>query len=84
MTLRSQERSGLIRRWNHDIVVVADGASRCVYRDRVDIDAGPLTAVVAGYARWFYRLRQSRWRALAPELARGDLNGPPHPHQPHT
>jgi ligand-binding SRPBCC domain-containing protein len=71
MTLHSRERSGPIRRWNHDIVVVAAGPDRCVYRDRIDIDAGPLTAAVAAYARWFYRSRQRRWRALATELADG-------------
>ena len=69
MTLRSQERGGPIRRWNHDIVVTPVDGSRCSYRDRIDIDAGVLTAVVVGYARWFYRTRQRRWRALAKTLA---------------
>jgi ligand-binding SRPBCC domain-containing protein len=69
MTLRSKERGGPIRRWNHDIVVTPVDGSRCSYRDRIDIDAGVLTAVVVGYARWFYRTRQRRWRALAKTLA---------------
>jgi ligand-binding SRPBCC domain-containing protein len=69
MTLRSQERGGPIRRWNHDIVVTPVDDSRCTYRDRIDIDAGGLTAVVVGYARWFYRIRQRRWRELAGKLA---------------
>ena len=74
MTLRSQERGGLIRRWNHDIVVTPVDDSRCTYRDRIDIDAGVLSAMVGGYARWFYRIRQRRWRALARTLAVGGLN----------
>ncbi len=36
-----------------------------LYRDRVEIDAGLLTPVVAALARVFYRHRQGRWRALA-------------------
>jgi ligand-binding SRPBCC domain-containing protein len=69
MTLRSQERGGPIRRWNHDIVVTPVDDSRCTYRDRIDIAAGGLTAVVVGYARWFYRIRQRRWCELAKTLA---------------
>ncbi len=69
MTLRSQERGGPIRRWNHDIGVTPIDDSRCTYRDRIDIDAGLLTAVVVRYARWFYRTRQRRWRELAKTLA---------------
>ena len=60
-----RESGGLIRRWNHDIIVVAAGDSRCNYRDRIDIDAGIFTPAVVLYARWFYRARQHRWRALA-------------------
>ncbi len=74
MTLRSQERGGPIRRWNHDISITAIGDSRCTYRDWIDIDAGALTPVVVGYARWFYRTRQRRWRDLGETLAAG---GPP-------
>lgn len=76
MTLSSQERGGLIRRWNHDIIVVAGSDSRCTYRDRIDIDAGVVTPVVVGYARWFYRTRQRRWRELARTLRR-NADGPP-------
>jgi len=65
MTFSSRESGGLIRRWNHDIIVVASDDSRCNYRDRIDIDAGIFTPAVVLYARWFYRTRQRRWRALA-------------------
>jgi len=65
MTFSSRESGGLIRRWNHDIVIVATDDSRCNYRDRIDIDAGIFTPLVVLYARWFYRIRQRRWRAIA-------------------
>jgi hypothetical protein len=69
MTLSSRESGGLLRRWNHDIFVVAAGNSRCDYRDRIDIDAGIVTPFVVLYARWFYTMRQRRWRELAKALA---------------
>lgn len=68
MTLSSAEHGGLIRRWNHDIVVAPLTESSCVYRDTIDIDAGVFTPAVALYARWFYYMRQRRWRQLAPKL----------------
>jgi hypothetical protein len=71
MTLTSHEHGGILRRWNHDIVVTPAGADRCVYRDRIDIDAGAFTRPVVLYARWFYRMRQRRWRALAGRLTNG-------------
>ncbi|MFP5487969.1 MAG: hypothetical protein ACLGHQ_06650 [Acidimicrobiia bacterium] len=69
MTLRSEEHGGVVRRWHHDIVVAPLDGERCTYRDRIDVDAGPLTPVVAAWARVFYRIRQRRWRELAPTLA---------------
>jgi hypothetical protein len=68
MTLSSQEGGGLIRRWNHDIIVAPLDEASCEYRDVIDIDAGIFTLGVALYARWFYYMRQRRWRALAQEL----------------
>lgn len=65
MTLRSQERGGLLRRWDHDIVVTPVDDRRCRYRDRIEIDAGIATPFVVAYARWFYGVRQRRWRVLA-------------------
>lgn len=67
-TLGSVEKGGLIRRWQHDIVVTPINSQRCAYRDRIEIKAGIFTRPVALYARWFYRMRQRRWRALAREL----------------
>lgn len=64
-TMSSREYGGLITTWNHDIEVVPIDAATCRYRDRIEIEAGVVTPVVVVYARWFYRLRQRRWRALA-------------------
>jgi hypothetical protein len=41
----------------------ADGTTH--YTDRVEIEAGLLTPLIAGFARVFYAHRQRRWRALA-------------------
>lgn len=43
------------------------------YEDRIVIDAGVPTPVVAAYAAGFYRHRQRRWRALARLLRAADL-----------
>jgi hypothetical protein len=67
-TLSSREHGGLLRSWNHDIVVTPIDDAQCTYRDRIEIDAGLFTPLVAVYARWFYRMRQRRWRALATGL----------------
>jgi hypothetical protein len=68
-TLSSREHGGLLKSWNHDIVVTPIDDAQCSYRDRIEIDAGLFTPLVAVYARWFYRMRQRRWRALAKGLA---------------
>ena len=68
-TLSSREFGGLITTWNHDIEVVPIDAVTCRYRDRIEIDAGIMTPVISLYARWFYRMRQRRWRALARGLS---------------
>ena len=64
-TMSSREGGGLVKSWNHDIIVTPTGLESCDYRDRIEIDAGLFTPVVALYARWFYRMRQRRWRRLA-------------------
>lgn len=64
-TLSSREFGGVIKTWNHDIEINPIDAKTCRYRDRIEIEAGILTPVIVVYARWFYRMRQRRWRALA-------------------
>lgn len=69
--LQSDEGGGPIRSWRHLIEVQAiDGdETRCRYTDTIEIRAGVLTPAIAGFAHVFYRLRQRRWRRLAPVLA---------------
>jgi hypothetical protein len=67
--LSSREHGGLISAWNHDIEVLPIDAGTCHYRDRIEIEAGIVTTLVVLYARWFYRTRQRRWRALAEQLS---------------
>lgn len=68
-TMRSDEGGGLVRSWRHLIRVTPLGDGRCRYEDVIEIDAGALTPAVRVFAGVFYRLRQRRWRALAPVLA---------------
>ncbi|MEY4231308.1 MAG: hypothetical protein RLZZ362_2157 [Actinomycetota bacterium] len=68
-TLSSRESGGVITTWNHDIEVTPIDATSCRYLDRIEIEAGILTPLIVVYARWFYRMRQRRWRALAKGLS---------------
>ena len=63
-TLRSREHGGLLRGWNHMMHVEPTGDQRCSYSDTVEIDAGPLTGIVAALAVWIFRYRQRRWHKL--------------------
>jgi hypothetical protein len=63
--LCSDEHGGLIRSWRHLIRVTPLDDGRCRYEDRIELDAGVATPVVAAFARWFYALRQRRWEELA-------------------
>jgi hypothetical protein len=69
MTLLTEEGGGLVRTWRHYVKVDPLTDDTCRYEDRIDIDAGILTPVVAAFAEVFYRYRQRRWRRLAPLLA---------------
>jgi hypothetical protein len=66
--IQSREHDPLIARWDHLVSIKPHDESRSIYRDTIDIDAGSLTFVVWAWANWFYRHRQSRWRALARTL----------------
>lgn len=64
--LRDNGYGPLIKRWDHWIVVRPDPSGEgTLYTDRVHIEAGVLTPLIAAYARFFYAHRQKRWRALA-------------------
>jgi hypothetical protein len=71
MRLRSDESGGPVKVWRHTIEVHPDGPRRCRYADRIDIDAGPLTPVVAGYAHALFALRQRRLREVVAAPSRG-------------
>ncbi|MCK0097346.1 hypothetical protein MWU60_17340 [Yoonia sp. F2084L] len=61
--LRDNGHSALIKRWDHLILVQADG-NGTRYTDRVEVEAGILTPLVAAFARGFYAHRQRRLRIL--------------------
>ena len=63
--LRDNGRGTLIRLWDHWIFVEPDGQGGTRYTDRVDVKAGLLTPLIAGFARIFYGHRQRRWQSLA-------------------
>lgn len=63
--IRDNGYSPLIRRWDHWITIAPGAGGTTSYTDRVEIEAGLLTPIIAGFARLFYAHRQRRWRALA-------------------
>ncbi len=65
----SDESGGLVRRWHHEIELTRIDDARSAYLDRIEIDAGVMTWLVAAFAHVFYRHRQRRWRRLARLLA---------------
>ena len=66
--IQSREHDPLIARWDHLVSIKPLDDTRSIYRDTMDIDAGSLTFVVWAWAKWFYRHRQRRWRAVAKTL----------------
>lgn len=63
--IATHEWGGLVRTWDHTIRIDRIDVERCRYTDRIEIDAGRLTPLVARVAEVFYRHRQRRWRRLA-------------------
>lgn len=61
--LRDNGHGALVRRWDHLISLEPDG-NGTRYTDRVALDAGIATPVVAAFARSFYTHRQRRWHRL--------------------
>lgn len=54
----------LIERWDHWIMIEPDGAGATRYTDRVHVEAGALTPIVAAFVKRFYAHRQRRWHEL--------------------
>ncbi|MBI1394292.1 MAG: hypothetical protein GC152_16310 [Alphaproteobacteria bacterium] len=62
--VRDNGRSATISRWDHLITIEPTGDGRAAYEDRLDLDAGRLTPVIAAWAKGFYEHRQRRWARL--------------------
>jgi hypothetical protein len=63
--MRDNGYSPSIRRWDHWIEIAPACGGKTRYTDRVTIEAGWRTPLVAAFARQLYAHRQRRWRALA-------------------
>jgi hypothetical protein len=63
--IRDNGYGPLIQRWDHWITIAPGENGTTHYTDRVEISAGLLTPLIAGFARVFYAHRQRRWRRLA-------------------
>ena len=63
-TVKTHEHGGMLRAWNHTLHAEPIEGGRTRYSDTLEIDAGPLTPVVALGARWIFRYRQRRWHRL--------------------
>lgn len=61
--VRDNGSGSIARVWDHLIFVEPD-AEGSVYTDRIRVEAGLLTPVVALFAHIQYRYRQRRWRRL--------------------
>lgn len=68
LELRTEERGGLVRTWNHRLKVEPVHEARSRYTDEIRLEAGVLTSLVWAFAHLFYRYRQARWRSLAKVL----------------
>ncbi|MBL8796930.1 MAG: hypothetical protein JNM56_23720 [Planctomycetia bacterium] len=60
--VRTAEKGGLLRRWDHTLAVEPDGEERCTYTDTAVLEAGVLTPTVWLVAWGFFRYRQWRLR----------------------
>lgn len=78
-TMTTDEAGGIVRSWRHELTVSPLDDDQCEYVDRIDIDAGWLTPLVAGFAVVLFRHRQRRWRTLAPLLATAAAASTVHP-----
>lgn len=63
--IQSREHGRMAQVWDHRITLEPYGLESTMYTDEVVIYAGELTSVVAWFARFFYRYRQTRWQRLA-------------------
>jgi len=62
--IRDHGRGTFVREWDHLIELTPHGEEATNYTDRLRIEAGWLTPLVAAWARGFYAHRQRRWHKL--------------------
>lgn len=62
--IESSESGRLARVWNHTILFRQTGQKEVHYTDIIEIQAGLLTPFIWGFAHFFYRHRQKRWKRL--------------------
>lgn len=67
--LRTTERGGPLRRWDHTLTFEPRGPRACRYTDTIELDAGLATPIAWCRAQLLFRWRQRRWRQLARVLA---------------
>ncbi len=63
-TIFTEEKGGLLSKWNHEIKLVNKNEFNCFYSDTVEINAGIATPIVWLFAKVLYQYRQKRWRGL--------------------
>jgi len=61
---RDRGSRSLARIWDHRLLVEACGDGRARYTDRLEVDAGTMTAMVWLFAQVLFWWRHRRWHAL--------------------
>ena len=62
--ITSKEYNRTVPVWNHTICLESVGKNSVHYTDKIEIDAGLITALVCTWAGFFYRHRQRKWMQL--------------------
>jgi len=67
---RDAGQSGLVQRFDHQLILEGLDGERSRYTDRLDVDAGFMTATVWLFARAVFMWRHRRWRVLIADKMR--------------
>ncbi|NLU82131.1 hypothetical protein [Rhodococcus sp. HNM0569] len=67
--IRSRERGGPVRVWNHRLVFEPIDEHTCRYTDEIELEDGVRGAPVRLFAEIMFRHRHRRWRTLARVLS---------------
>jgi hypothetical protein len=65
----TNERGGVLRRWNHRLHGEPDGKGATLYTDEIDIGSGLLIPLIWTFGHLFFRYRQRNLRRLARAVA---------------